>query len=346
MKRVVIIGGGFAGTIIAEKLQKEFNTILIDDKEYFEYTPGILRTIVEPQHVNKIQRKHQTYLTNTEFICAEVSSIAPSYVTCLKKKIPYDYLVLASGSSYGSPIKGGAVVSADRAKTLHKHHAQVKQAQHVLIIGGGIVGVELAAEIAETFPGKKITLVESNDTLMKRSPPKAQEYATRYLKRHDVHIIYNERVEGKKNQQYVTNKARNIDADMAFLCIGITPNSTYLRKNYKNVLDERGFVQVNNYLQVKGHAHIYAPGDINNIKEEKLAQNAEIQADIVAQNIKNQELNQPLNAYESKPRVIVISLGKKKGIIIKKNLVIGGVIPAIMKEGIERYVMYTKGGLK
>jgi len=346
MKRVIIIGGGFAGTHIARKLEKEFNTTLIDNKEYFEYTPGILRTIVEPSHSKKIQCKHSAYLKNTEFICGQVTSVSQNSVTCLGKRIPYDYLVLASGSSYGAPIKGGAVVSADRAATLYEHHEKVKQSQHILIIGGGIVGVELAAEIAEVFPGKNITIAESNERLMRRSHPKTHEYAEKHLKRHGVNILYNERVEGKKGTQYITKKATKIDADIAFLCIGITPNSMYLRRNYKDMLDERGFIKVNKYLQVKGHSHIYAPGDINNIKEEKLAQNAEIQAEIVVKNIKNQERKQKLEAYETKKRVIVISLGKKKGILLKKDFVINGTLPAIIKEGIERYIMFTKGGFK
>ena len=53
-KKLVIIGGGFAGSLVARNLEKEFNVTLIDTKPYFEFTPGILRTIVEPDHIKKV----------------------------------------------------------------------------------------------------------------------------------------------------------------------------------------------------------------------------------------------------------------------------------------------------
>ncbi|PIZ83168.1 FAD-dependent oxidoreductase, partial [Candidatus Pacearchaeota archaeon CG_4_10_14_0_2_um_filter_05_32_18] len=46
MKNIVIIGGGFAGAKIAKALENYYGTVFIDDKDYFEFTPGILKTIV------------------------------------------------------------------------------------------------------------------------------------------------------------------------------------------------------------------------------------------------------------------------------------------------------------
>jgi NADH dehydrogenase FAD-containing subunit len=50
MKQVIIIGGGFAGSTAARLLQKDFSVTLIDQKYYFEYTPGVLRIIQEQNH--------------------------------------------------------------------------------------------------------------------------------------------------------------------------------------------------------------------------------------------------------------------------------------------------------
>ncbi len=55
MKRVVIVGGGFAGAYVARNLEKKFDVVLIDTKDYFEFTPSILRTIINPDHAKKIQ---------------------------------------------------------------------------------------------------------------------------------------------------------------------------------------------------------------------------------------------------------------------------------------------------
>ena len=42
MKKLIILGGGFAGAKIAKALENIYDVILIDSKDYFEFTPGIL----------------------------------------------------------------------------------------------------------------------------------------------------------------------------------------------------------------------------------------------------------------------------------------------------------------
>jgi len=49
-RKVVIVGGSFAGLLIARKLQNKFRVTVIDRKEYFEFLPGILRALVMPSH--------------------------------------------------------------------------------------------------------------------------------------------------------------------------------------------------------------------------------------------------------------------------------------------------------
>jgi hypothetical protein len=49
-REVVIVGGGFAGAYVAKALEDSFRVTLVDNKDYFEFTPSVLRTIVEPNH--------------------------------------------------------------------------------------------------------------------------------------------------------------------------------------------------------------------------------------------------------------------------------------------------------
>jgi NADH dehydrogenase FAD-containing subunit len=53
-KKVVIVGGQFAGRKAFTLLEKDFDVTIIDSKEYFEFTPAALRAIVEPAHAAKI----------------------------------------------------------------------------------------------------------------------------------------------------------------------------------------------------------------------------------------------------------------------------------------------------
>src|SRR3989338_5693574 len=88
MKHAVIIGGGFAGSLLARKLESFFKVTLIDTKDYFEFTPGILRTIVEPSHIRKIQVMHSHYLRKARVIRGEVKEVTEKEVFFLKRVYP------------------------------------------------------------------------------------------------------------------------------------------------------------------------------------------------------------------------------------------------------------------
>jgi len=334
-KKIVIVGGGFAGSNAAKFLENDFDVSFIDSKDYFEFTPSVLRTIVEPQHVKKIQSLHKNYLNRAVIVRDNVKGITKNTVITSKSKFPYDYLVICSGSDYNLPMKDKSTITATRADALAKYTERLKKSESVLIIGGGLVGVELAAEIIEKYPNKKVIVAHSKSELIERNPKKARDYAYRFLKKRNVNIIFNERVLPSKGENvYKTNKNRKIKVDLAFLCVGIRPNYQCL-KNFSQVLNERKAVIVNEYLQVKGFSNVFAAGDINSVSEEKTAQNSEIQAEIVTKNIFNMEKGEDLEEYISKPRIMVISLGKWHGILVYKNFVLTGIIPGVLKNLIE-----------
>ena len=340
MKKVVIIGGGFSGIHTAKKLEGKFDVTLIDSKNYFEFTPGILRTIVEPEHIKKIQVLHENYLRKTRIIVGEVSNIDLKSAYVGKKRYDYDYLVICSGSSYNYPIKEEAVVLAHRSKHLIDSHKHLEKAKSVLVIGGGLVGVELSAEIAKKYPGKKITIVHSHNRLIERNSFKASKYAERFLKKKGVEIIYQERIEKKKGKTFATDKKRKIKADIVFICTGIKPNFDFIKKSLSYLLDEKNHVIVNEYLQANNLKNVFSAGDVNNAGVEKTAQNSEIQAYIAAKNIIALEKGRELKAYKGRKTPMVISLGKYAGIFDHKGFVLTGIIPGLMKTFIEKREMF------
>ena len=187
MKRVVIIGGGFAGSTVASKLEKKFNVTLVDAKDYFEFTPGILRTIIYPNHSDKIQAFHRHYLKKASFVKGKVSSISKKSVSVNDQELRYDYLVICSGSKYSPPIKESGIILANHVKNLAEKHNDIKNSEKILIIGGGLVGVELAGEICTGFKGKAVTIVHAMDKLIERNPARASAYARRFLEKQGIY---------------------------------------------------------------------------------------------------------------------------------------------------------------
>jgi len=202
-------------------------------------------------------------------------------------------------------------------------------------VGGGVVGTELAAEIITAFPEKSVTIIDSNKELLMRSPPKVRKYAKEFMTKHNVTMILGEKIADEEQKKFKTNTGREIKVETAFLCTGITPNSDFLMEISPEWLDERQYILVNDFLQVKGQKNIFSAGDVNAIREEKTAQSAEKQAEIVVKNILRMERGKELIKYIHNEKPMVISLGKDDGILVYKNFVLRGIIPGFLKRVIE-----------
>jgi len=338
-KHVVIIGGGFSGTYAAQALEDYFHVTLIDNKDYFEFTPSVLRTIVEPSHVRKLQVLHTHYLKTATVIQKEVTRVETDHVVVDDRNVLFDYLIINTGSTYQPPFKESRLIGSARGNTLRESYASIRRAKQIVIIGGGLVGVEMAAEIVSHFQGKEVTLVNSQSTVISRFPKKAVHYVENFLKSRGVTILCNERVVGHKNQMFITDSGKELNSDLAFLCTGIQPNSGFLRDNFSDCINPGGYVHTNDYLQLQGNVvipNIFVAGDVADVKEEKLAQTAEKMAAVVVNNILCMERGDKPQKYVSPlHRPVLISLGKYHGVFVFGNIAITGPIPALLKEAVE-----------
>jgi len=338
-KRVVIVGGGFSGTYCAQYLEDHFHVSIIDNKDYFEFTPSVLRTIVEPQHLRKLQVLHTHYLRTSTIIQKEVLRVEPDHVVVDDRSINFDYLIINTGSTYQPPFKESRLIGSARGHTLRESYTSIRKARKILVIGGGLVGVEMAAEIVSHFPGKEVVLVHSQSTLINRFPKNAVKYVEQFLRSRGVTIYCSERIVGHKNNTFVTDQGREIEIDLAFLCTGIQPNSGFLKDTYSDCITPSGYVKTNEYLQMQGdiiHPNIFVAGDVADVREEKLAQTAEKMAAVVVNNIFAMDRGKKPDKYTSPLyRPVLISLGKYHGVFVFGNFAFTGPFPALLKEAVE-----------
>ena len=93
---------------------------------------------------------------------------------------------------------------------------------------------------------------------------------------------------------------------------------------------------------MNGEKNIFVAGDVAGIDEEKTAQNAERQAEVVVKNICALEKENELEKYQSKKTPLIISIGKNCGIYSHGDFVFTGFIPGLMKSKIEWLEMWKK----
>ncbi|MEM9142579.1 MAG: FAD-dependent oxidoreductase, partial [Bacteroidota bacterium] len=103
-KRLVIIGGGFAGISLAKRLKKvDVQVVLIDKHNYHTFQPLLYQVStsgLEPDSIAYPIRKVLKRLKNFHFRWAQVQQIKAEgkYVVTSIGDITYDYLVIATGT--------------------------------------------------------------------------------------------------------------------------------------------------------------------------------------------------------------------------------------------------------
>eukprot|EP01027_Heterolobosea_sp_BB2_P013196 GEZU01019053.1.p1 GENE.GEZU01019053.1~~GEZU01019053.1.p1 ORF type:complete len:173 (-),score=70.04 GEZU01019053.1:339-857(-) len=127
-----------------------------------------------------------------------------------------------------------------------------------------------------------------------------------------------------------TEAGNKIKSDVILGCIGFTPNTQCFEPHFSHLLDPHNQVKVNSFMQVGNMKNVFAAGDIVDIKEEKLAQNAKLHAEVIIANIRRLSQNQNPNnnnnvelvEYKPGERVLIVSLGPKKAVMIKNDKVL------------------------
>mmetsp|Transcript_33111 Transcript_33111/g.83209 ORF Transcript_33111/g.83209 Transcript_33111/m.83209 type:complete len:485 (-) Transcript_33111:21-1475(-) len=287
---VVIVGGGFFGGKLARLLEKNDDSVhvtLLDTKESFFFVPSSLRAFVKPSHNSVINISHSDYLKSSTIIApAYVVDVTEAFVSytpyqyptlhpsCLDR-LPYDILVIASGSHYSAPGGLEAVPlplhSPDSqlpARPCAMRNKPISEAHSVIIIGGGLVAVELAGEVLEMRPPKRITMISSSDRLLPKCPPAASSHASQYLSARGVCVRFGEKasIDCSGSQDVVVlSSGERLQADGVYVCTGSVPNSAFCRGSalLRACLNDAGEVCVADTLQVRqaiGTAPPRAPG--------------------------------------------------------------------------------------
>ena len=230
---------------------------------------------------------------------AAVASVSANAVlTAEGGSIPYDYLVLAPGCSYGDPSfvapPSGEGTVAEREAGAKKRAAALAAAPAVVVVGGGPVGVEAAAEVVVAFPDKPVTLVTAGETLLAGKPASLGNAAAAFLKAKGVTIITGQKVVAKGGGSLTCEPSGQAlpAGALPLWCVPGAPNTAFLaaaaggERATPPALDPAGFVRVDSHLRVAGRATWFALGDAAAIPGVKLGYLTRGQAGVVVANIR------------------------------------------------------------
>ncbi|KXS10550.1 FAD/NAD(P)-binding domain-containing protein [Gonapodya prolifera JEL478] len=313
IKNVVIVGGSYAGcsAVLAakDKLPPGYRIIVIEPRSHFHYTFAFLRASVVPDFERDLFIPYSGLFPEGSpnvLVHAKVSEVTSTHVvldqsvtdarlsTETTTTIPYAYLIYAAGAKHPSPTEMERISSKeDSVAELKDWQKQIIGAGRIVVVGGGGSGLEIAAEVAERYPRKKVVLVHSRQRYMEAYGEGIHDVIYDILNKFGVHMIFGERVVSSEDVKggatlVTTTKGTQIEADLVLWCTGLKPQSVPLQSLSPTSVDPKtGFVKVLPTFQIVDSAfpNVFVCGDIADTTDMKLARAAFAQSALVVDNI-------------------------------------------------------------
>ena len=304
-KRVIIVGGGFAGLKLSRCLLKSgYQIVLLDQNNYHQFQPLLYQVAtagLEPSAISFPFRRLLQNHKRAHFRIAELQKIDSN-----KKKvftnigsIEYDFLVIATGLTtnfFGMKniaekaltmksvsdalfIRNTILQNYEAAlNTLDKHNKEAYL--NIVIVGGGPTGVELAGAIAEMknfilpkdypeldFSLMSIYLFEASPKVLGSMLEKSSVKAKAYLEKLGVKVKTETVVKDFDGKNVLLSDGKKHLTFNLVWSAGVT--ATIFDGIDKDRIGTGGRILVNRFNEIEGYKNVYAIGDIALMKTEK-----------------------------------------------------------------------------
>jgi NADH:ubiquinone reductase (H+-translocating) len=297
---VVIVGAGFGGLAAARALRNApAEVLVVDRKNHHLFQPLLYQVATAGLAATQIASPVRSILASQEdahVVLGEVTGVdlAARQVTLSDRKVAYDQLVIATGSTHSYFGHGEWAEFAPGLKTLddalevrrriltaferaevEEDRAERERLMTFVVIGGGPTGVELAGAIAELARRAltrdfrairsamaKVVLVEADARVLPTFPPALSAYARRALERLGVTVNLGEPVRNC-DARGVGIGSRRIEAGVVLWAAGVQASSAARWLGVES--DRAGRVIVGPNLTIPGHEEAFVIGDTASI---------------------------------------------------------------------------------
>jgi NADH dehydrogenase len=302
--RVVIVGGGFAGLNAAKALARvPVDVTLVDRRNHYTFQPLLYQValaVLSPADIAQPIRTILRRQTNTQVLMDEVVGIdanAREISLGSGARLPFDYLVLATGATHSyfghedwassAPgLKSIEDAIEIRRRVLLAFELAERQMQehgwhpplNFVVIGGGPTGVELAgaiSDIAKLFMRHdfrhidprtaKVLLLDAGTHILAAYPPDLSAKAESELKELGVEVHTGTHVTGV-GPGWVEASGQRIEAAVTLWAAGV--QASPLGKMLGAPTDKRGCVLVDDRLNPPGMPEIFVLGDLAHLEQD------------------------------------------------------------------------------
>lgn len=345
MNKLVILGGGYGGLAIANQLlnsdiPNDTEITLVDrmpfqglKTEYYALASG---TVAETEIRVLFPSDSRITLKYGEVTSVDLNAKLVMFQD--KEPLPYDTLVIGLGcvdkfhDIPGAEDYACSIQTMSSSRITYQRVNDVAPFGYVSIVGGGLSGVEMAAELRESRPDLNIRIIDRSASVLAAFPEKLQRFARSWFTEHDIEMrsrISLNRVE----PGVLYNQDELIHTDVTIWTAGIQPSPVVQKLNLPK--DAGGRLIVNKYHQLPDHTDVYVVGDCASLPFSPSGQAAGAQGEQIAEVIRASWKGETPRLGQIKLKGVLGSLGKKSGFgLLGKSTVITGTVPRFIKSGV------------
>ncbi|WP_243755286.1 NAD(P)/FAD-dependent oxidoreductase [Thiomicrorhabdus sp. 6S3-12] len=270
----MIIGSGYAGWQVAESVRRELPdaviTLITADDGVVYPKPSLSMALRQERSAEDLKEySAQQKATELEMGVKTLTRVMSvnekrKKVITTKGNFHYDKLIIATGAKALKPEVAGTVghemVTLNDLPSYRKFRKSITEIDHITIIGGGLIGTEMAEDLAEA--GMSVTMMVREEQLMPGMLPEkiAKDLADK-LTAKGVEIRFGQMVSemngASGSYELKLDSGEQLNTGMVLSAIGIAPNIGLAKK--LNLEINRG-IKINDYCQTS-NPDVYALGD-------------------------------------------------------------------------------------
>lgn len=283
---IVIIGGSFTGLSVAVTIAKNpprcsFIITIVEPKSYLEVRWATIRSLFDDSTCKSSTIPLSNILSahpSIQHMRARASNIGMDTITLDdERSLPYDVLLVATGAvhsftaltphlSPGTKLPNGEAIHA-RRKFLRETGDAILSARSVMVIGGGPVGTELAADVA-SFGRQRghnvhVTLVDNSDKLMPDYPRSVSQKLRDKLSNLNVRLVLGQRATEREGGGWTLSESgEHLNADVVLRTTGVAPSAKGIFGGTGSESLQDGWVRTDRHGRVIGcRGDVFAGGD-------------------------------------------------------------------------------------
>jgi len=348
-KKVVIIGANFAGLSCAMNLSSQYAVTVIDAATCFEFLPNIheLLSGVKSAGLLRLPRARILHRLGHRFVqdmVAQIDTEGGSVRTASGEEFDFDACVVAVGgvnNTFGVPgvedfaVPFKSVDDCARIRERLEKLAAVGEGMSLVIVGGGLEGVEALGEILRAYrhiPGLEIHLSEGSSTLLPGGAAALGSEILRKCQAYPVTFHLGDRVKAVTKTRVRLASGKSLKSDLTLWTGGAAPNPLLYESGLSISADKWAAVAPS--LQSQVFDNVFVIGDAAGLPTplSKQAYHAMDMGSHAAANVTRFLAHSSLKPFKSGPDISLISLGDIDTYLVLGQWVFAGPALAPAKE--------------